>query len=115
VFPSSGAGEDTYPVGSFRSLDPVSEMSYFLVSRIPDEGKVQKKKPVILSVIHDRRNPLESIKCIIENGNPIWKINQTTDITAQRKGNYFKSVSFDNQHNYKSFQTKVADPSEVYN
>jgi hypothetical protein len=31
----------------------------FLVSRIPDDGKVQKKT-VILCVIHHRQNPSES-------------------------------------------------------
>jgi hypothetical protein len=39
--------------------DPVSEKSCFLVSRIPDDGKVQKN-PVILCVIHHRQNPSES-------------------------------------------------------
>jgi hypothetical protein len=40
--------------------DPVSETSCFLVSRIPDDGKVQKKKTVFVCFIHRRQNPSES-------------------------------------------------------
>jgi hypothetical protein len=59
-------GEDTQlgpleraPFHLRTETDPVSETSCFLVSRIPDNGKVQKKT-VILCVIHHRQNPSES-------------------------------------------------------
>jgi hypothetical protein len=65
MFPSSGErGEKTPtqlgPLSHPRTeTDPVSETSCFLVSRIPDDGKV-KKKSVNLCVIHHRQNPSES-------------------------------------------------------
>jgi hypothetical protein len=53
----------------WTETDPVSETSCFLVSRIPDDGKVQKN-PIILCVIHRRQNPSEStvksLSCIRE-------------------------------------------------
>jgi hypothetical protein len=51
TFPSSGILEtrkhDVPPFYLRTETEPVSETSCFLVSRIPDDGKVQKK-PVIL-------------------------------------------------------------------
>jgi hypothetical protein len=67
TFPSSGILETRKHdwVGVFSPFhlrtetDPVSETTCFLVSRIPDDGKVPKK-PVNLCVIHHRQNPSES-------------------------------------------------------
>jgi hypothetical protein len=46
IFPSSGILETRKH--DVSETDPVSETSCFLVSRIPDDGKVQKKNPVNL-------------------------------------------------------------------
>jgi hypothetical protein len=47
------------PFNLRTETDPVSETSCFIFCRISDDGK-KSKIPVILSVIHQRQNPLES-------------------------------------------------------
>jgi hypothetical protein len=57
TFPSFGILE--IRIHDVSETDSVSETLCFLVSRIPDDGKV-KKKTGILCVIHHRQNPSES-------------------------------------------------------
>jgi hypothetical protein len=50
-----------FPPHLRAETDPISETLCSLVSRIPDDGQ----SPVILSIIHHRQNPLESLSHVV--------------------------------------------------
>jgi hypothetical protein len=96
-----GGGGDTYShLGPLHSAnlnhwtDPVTEMSCFLVPRVPGDGK-NLKKPVILSAIHHHcQNPLEPTRFgLVRTGIVEYCAEQRDNLLSSHNCTFVRSAS----------------------